>query len=142
MKKCKMNIIKDKLLKEGYILIIFAIIFKVVYSDTTFFWDSINCLSRIAHLIYDNDLSYFVYDKFYDNDCYSVFIDVLERFKSGKSQVFISFPDLYIYFFIFWNIYCQISIFSSNIKSYIYFFTFKIVFLWNRIYHKLYYSVR
>lgn len=62
-----MNIIKDKLLKEGYIVIIFAIIFKVVYSDTTFFWDSINCLSRIAHLIYDNDLSYFVYDKFYDN---------------------------------------------------------------------------
>ena len=37
----------------------------------------------------------YAYDKFYDKDCYSVFKNVLERFKAGDLQVFISFSDLY-----------------------------------------------
>ena len=62
-----MDTVKNVLFKEGWFFLLIIFIFKVSCFDITFFWDSINCLSRVAHHIYDNGLSYFCYEEKYDN---------------------------------------------------------------------------
>jgi hypothetical protein len=48
-------------------VIIFIILFKFLFSNITFFWDAIACLSRPANFFYDNNLNTLIYSGMYDN---------------------------------------------------------------------------
>lgn len=43
----------------GFILFS-TILFKLFFSETTFFWDAITCLSEVSHLFYENNLDPFI----------------------------------------------------------------------------------
>lgn len=59
--------LKDKKVIVAYIYVAMAFLLKLYNCDVPIFWDSIDCLSRTAHLIYDNDMRYYVIDPKFDN---------------------------------------------------------------------------